>query len=275
MGLRSCSSEVVRASPADIRFSQESIPVCFDHPHEEDRLDKAVDLIVNNRLAASDFPHMNVVLMDNRLWTLNNRRLWVFRKAGVTDVFVNVIRRYQDEPHRDRFLGSNLHKILSQKQFYPWLREECRSEVIPPSHTAFYSFHEELERKVQFGTFHQSGTRSSPPRGPYSRTGKLHENPGPEYTKRRSVDETTNGSGPDTTEDKVGRSAGKRSRIESHPKVEISAATYEGNRLEPNTRKQGGNVGNKRSHSENMDPGEDNMSFNLQLLSSIEAILKT
>ncbi|KAL2611187.1 hypothetical protein R1flu_022879 [Riccia fluitans] len=132
MGLGSCNSELIRANPADIRFSQESIPVCFDYPHEEDRLDKAVDLIINNRLAASDFPPMSVVLVEDRLWTLNNRRLWVFRKAGVTDVFVSVIRRSHDESQWDHFLESNLHKVLSPRQFYPWLREECHSEFTPP-----------------------------------------------------------------------------------------------------------------------------------------------
>ncbi|KAL3678948.1 hypothetical protein R1sor_021904 [Riccia sorocarpa] len=125
----SSSDELVEVAPWDIRFSQVSIPVYFDHPHEEEKLDEAVDLILNKQLFASDFPLMRVIMIKNEIWTANNRRLWVFRKAGVTKVSVIVHSRYSENENH-RFLSSNLYKRLSSSEFYPRLRGECRSEFV-------------------------------------------------------------------------------------------------------------------------------------------------
>ncbi|KAL2613946.1 hypothetical protein R1flu_025638 [Riccia fluitans] len=123
----SSSNEIVIAVPEDIRFSQDSIRVYFDYPHENGRLDEAVDLILRQKVFASDFPPMRVVVLRNQMWTLNNRTLWVFRKARVSEVSVIVHRRY-DNNERRRFLESNLYQLLSPSQFFPRLREDCRSE---------------------------------------------------------------------------------------------------------------------------------------------------
>ncbi|GLJ09091.1 hypothetical protein SUGI_0101660 [Cryptomeria japonica] len=73
-------------SPKKLRFTQDSIKNTFKEPYEYQHIDDAVDQIGNKQLNPAVLMPLTVVHHKSMLWSLDNRRLWVLRKAGVPTV---------------------------------------------------------------------------------------------------------------------------------------------------------------------------------------------
>ena len=67
--------------PEDLRFTQDSIAIKFRSPYDDLRVNDAVEQIQEGILTAEEFTTMNVVKSKGILWCLDNRHLWVFKKA--------------------------------------------------------------------------------------------------------------------------------------------------------------------------------------------------
>ncbi|CAM6091545.1 unnamed protein product [Calypogeia fissa] len=109
-------------------FTKEIIPVTFNRPRDQERIDDAVDLINQGYLSPRAFPTMNVVEFHNRLWSLDNRRLWVFKKAKLPSITVTLQAGYEFH-HRLKSLLSNsrkLYKMFSSPNFFPRIRGHCK-----------------------------------------------------------------------------------------------------------------------------------------------------
>ncbi|KAH9319117.1 hypothetical protein KI387_020886, partial [Taxus chinensis] len=77
----------VSINPANVRFSQGSIASHFSDEHAGLSLRDACSQLRNGTLRPSDFPPMRIYNDQNGvLRSYDNRRLWVFRKTGVTNV---------------------------------------------------------------------------------------------------------------------------------------------------------------------------------------------
>ncbi|KAG6543995.1 hypothetical protein Mapa_014619 [Marchantia paleacea] len=79
-----------------LKFTEDEISCHFSGPHMNVNLDYAVRRIVSGDWAASDFPPMNVVAIGGSLWCLDNRRLWIFRKAVLQMVPVIILSDPRD-----------------------------------------------------------------------------------------------------------------------------------------------------------------------------------
>ncbi|CAM6085366.1 unnamed protein product [Calypogeia fissa] len=118
----------ISVSVQDLCFTQEIIPATFNRPRDQERIDDAVDLINQGYLSPRAFPTMNVVEFHNRLWSLDNRRLWVFKKAKVPSITVTLQAGYEFH-HRLKSLLSNsrkLYKMFSSLNFFPRTRGHCK-----------------------------------------------------------------------------------------------------------------------------------------------------
>jgi hypothetical protein len=81
-------TEVV--DPNDLRFTQDTISPAFQHPYQGEFLEDVIAQIKRKDMTASMFPKPEVIKHENTLWCLNNRRLYVFRKAKVDRIDVQI-----------------------------------------------------------------------------------------------------------------------------------------------------------------------------------------
>ncbi|XP_078484512.1 uncharacterized protein LOC100175021 isoform X2 [Ciona intestinalis] len=67
--------------PSEIRFSQDSIhhKFCRRSGHSRDSVNETLDKILSWQLSATDLPRIDVAEKDGELYTLGNRRLYIFR----------------------------------------------------------------------------------------------------------------------------------------------------------------------------------------------------
>ena len=114
---------MVYVDPSDVRFTQRSIANHFSDAYEAFSLEEAQDRIERGWMRASDFPPIQVYRDENgTLWSQNNRRLWVFRKAAITRVevklFVNPFFRLPPS-------GAQREE-MARPQYFPLLRGSRR-----------------------------------------------------------------------------------------------------------------------------------------------------
>ena len=69
--------------PQDIRFSQDSISSRFKNGNS---VSDTIDKLKTGELTAKDFPNIRVVKRDGKLYTLDNRRLYCFKEAGLESI---------------------------------------------------------------------------------------------------------------------------------------------------------------------------------------------
>nr|XP_002131378.1 uncharacterized protein LOC100175021 isoform X2 [Ciona intestinalis] len=87
----------IEKRPSEIRFSQDSIHHKFRRRsgHGEDNVNDTIDKILSGRLLATDLPRIEVAERDGELYTLGNRRLYMFRvlelKGKLKTIRVNVV----------------------------------------------------------------------------------------------------------------------------------------------------------------------------------------
>lgn len=116
--------------PDALLFTQDSIKNTFKEPRENERIDDAVDSLLKGKIKASDFPSLNVVQYDDHLWSLDNRRLWVFKKAGVRKIRVKLVNR--SKPRFRELMGNPcLMGQILQRGYWPRVRGVCRQSFHP------------------------------------------------------------------------------------------------------------------------------------------------
>eukprot|EP01018_Ginkgo_biloba_P033965 Gb_01383 [translate_table: standard] len=135
----------IEVCPEDLRFTQDSIKNRFRPPYQSLRVDDAVERIQKKVLSANEFTTMNVVKERGVLWSLDNRRLWVFRKAGVSVVNVNLVSPNYSPRSVEFFrtLEPYLERRYSSRSYYPRVRGAIRairsSTVVRPDAAAIPS----------------------------------------------------------------------------------------------------------------------------------------
>ncbi len=124
------SEGMIRVNPKDLRFTQDSIAVCFQSPHENWRIDDTVDMIVSKKLSPKRFPMLCVVRYQGILWSLDNRRLWVFRKAQVAKITVLLDPDFES---RRRIVNLKSDRSLmarwSCESYFPTVRGKVRYNI--------------------------------------------------------------------------------------------------------------------------------------------------
>ncbi len=121
---------MIRVNPKDLRFTQDSIAVYFQSPHEDWRIDDTVDMIVSKKLSPKRFPMLSVVRYEGLLWSLDNRRLWVFRKAQVLKITVLLDPDFES---RRRIVNLKSDRSLmarwSCESYFPTVRGKVRQYI--------------------------------------------------------------------------------------------------------------------------------------------------
>ena len=79
---------VIKLAPSQIRYSQDSISNTFgDSTHHAGQyIGETLDEIIRNPDTADRIPNISVFSKDGTWITLDNRRLWVFKKAEELDI---------------------------------------------------------------------------------------------------------------------------------------------------------------------------------------------
>ena len=79
---------VINLAPSEIRYSQDSISNSFgDSTHHAGQyIGETLDEIVRDPDTANLIPNISVFKIDGKWFTLDNRRLWVFKKAEELDI---------------------------------------------------------------------------------------------------------------------------------------------------------------------------------------------
>ena len=86
------SYEIVKVDPKDLRFTQDSIGSNFQKPYRYLSLEEARENIERGVMKSEDFPPIGVYKDEQgMMWSKDNRRLWVFRKAGLTSVSIKLL----------------------------------------------------------------------------------------------------------------------------------------------------------------------------------------
>lgn len=69
-------------SPQHVRYSQDEIFYKFQAKkhHKMKEINVAVEQLKHGNISVTDFPHIRVTDFDDHLYTLDNRRLWVFKE---------------------------------------------------------------------------------------------------------------------------------------------------------------------------------------------------
>ncbi len=121
------SEGMITVNPNDLRFTQDSIAVCFQSPHENSRIDDTVDMIVSKNLSPKSFPKLSVVRYQGTLWSLDNRRLWVFRKAHVVRITVLLDPEFESHPRIVNLKSDrSLMARWSCESYFPRVRGKVR-----------------------------------------------------------------------------------------------------------------------------------------------------
>jgi hypothetical protein len=79
---------VINLAPSEIRYSQDSISNSFgDSTHHAGQyIGETLDEIVRDPDTANLIPNISVFKIGGKWFTLDNRRLWVFKKAEELDI---------------------------------------------------------------------------------------------------------------------------------------------------------------------------------------------
>jgi hypothetical protein len=124
------SEGMITVNPKDLRFTQDSIALCFQSPHENWRIDDAVDMIVSKKLSPKSFPKLSVVRYQGTLWSLDNRRLWVFRKAHVVRITVLLDPDFESHPRIVNLKSDrSLMARCSCESYFPRVRGTVRQYI--------------------------------------------------------------------------------------------------------------------------------------------------
>jgi hypothetical protein len=84
--------DVNKLAPSEIRYSQDSISNTFraGTNHTGQYIGETLDEIVSNPDTADLIPNISVFNKDDKWFTLDNRRLWVFKKAQQLNILSSI-----------------------------------------------------------------------------------------------------------------------------------------------------------------------------------------
>jgi hypothetical protein len=112
--------------PSDLRFTQDSIRVTFKAPFDSTRIDDAVDKIISGEWTASMFACICIVEVDGILFSLDNRRLWVFRKAALSSITVKLKKARFNHPRLQFTYSPRILKRMKRESFFPRVQGKVR-----------------------------------------------------------------------------------------------------------------------------------------------------
>lgn len=120
------SDQLVPLDPNNLRFTQDSIAKNVHLKNKLISVEDARDRIMNGSLKADDFPPIQVYpeKPSGITWSKDNRRLWVFRKAGLTSISVKIL----DKPFpRIPDQGTTDREQWARPDYFPRVRgaDEC------------------------------------------------------------------------------------------------------------------------------------------------------
>ncbi|OAE22406.1 hypothetical protein AXG93_2381s1020 [Marchantia polymorpha subsp. ruderalis] len=110
----------------ELLFTQDSISCHFRKPREGQRIDDTVESILQGVIKVTDFPALNVVKHEGRLWSLDNRRLWIFKKARISTVTVKIVPYHWHPRFAESINNLELKAVLEKNSFWPRVRGRCR-----------------------------------------------------------------------------------------------------------------------------------------------------
>lgn len=127
---------IVKISPSEIFFSQDSISNCFGSytRHHNKTIGETLDDIISGKCAITSLPTINVIKKGNNWVTADNRRLWVFKKlqklekchtitAVVTDYIKPTKCHILANTRVRGYEGGTLWRSLESKQHNPDYRK--------------------------------------------------------------------------------------------------------------------------------------------------------
>ncbi|CAM6129070.1 unnamed protein product [Calypogeia fissa] len=116
----------MQVDPADLRFTQLSVGLYFKHPFEHFSIREAVRRLSRNEMTSEQFPRIRVILYGGRLWSVDNRRLWVFRFARCSSISVQLLTGMH--PRLEELISdSSMMCMMREADFFPRVRH--RGEI--------------------------------------------------------------------------------------------------------------------------------------------------
>ncbi len=130
-------------SPSILRFTQLDIGAHFKEPYQHTKIEDAVNMILRQEKAPSDFGKLRVVRYDDEFWSLDNRRLWVFKKARVENVTVLESKYHAKVPRFQAMLDDpQLMNKLRSENFVPRIRGSKPPRFKCSPHAKFLRVHQ-------------------------------------------------------------------------------------------------------------------------------------
>ncbi|KAJ7294593.1 hypothetical protein O6H91_Y020200 [Diphasiastrum complanatum] len=130
------ATSTCRVDPSRLRFTQLSIANHFQAPHEHVLIDNEVSRILKRELHPDAFPTIKVVQHAGQLFSLDNRRLWVFRKARVASIKIKLVSTCyhgRSKEFFDSLTPCTLSKF-SAPNFFPKVRGgDCKTKFEVPA----------------------------------------------------------------------------------------------------------------------------------------------
>ncbi|CAM6113953.1 unnamed protein product [Calypogeia fissa] len=121
----SCS--IILVDPADIRFTQDSINLYFQEPYGHFSIRQAVRGISKETMSADEFPTIRVISYNGYLWSIDNRRLWVFRFARCKSISVRVVSRMHQRL-QDVISNPDQLRMMEAVNFFPRVRDKGQKD---------------------------------------------------------------------------------------------------------------------------------------------------
>lgn len=112
----------MQVDPADLRFTQESVGLYFKRPFEHFSIREAVRRLSRNEMTPAQFPRIRVILYEGHLWSIDNRRLWVFRFARCSSISVWLLN-YMQPRLEELISNSSLLGMMKEADFFPRVRD--------------------------------------------------------------------------------------------------------------------------------------------------------
>lgn len=120
--------------PAELRFTQDSIKLHFKDPSRKLTVRQAVRRIAEKKMSPDEFPPICVVWHNDRFWSIDNRRLWVFRFARCGSIAVRVQNRMH--PRLEEIISNpDSLRLMGAADFFPRVRgckDRAFDRLYPP-----------------------------------------------------------------------------------------------------------------------------------------------
>lgn len=111
----------IAVDPNDLRFTQDTISPAFKHPYQGVFLKDVIAQIKRKDMPVSTFPKPEVINHESTLWCLDNRRLYVFRRAKVGKIDIQIWTS-RTHPRLSSVLEDpKKKKKMMKREFFPYV----------------------------------------------------------------------------------------------------------------------------------------------------------